>query len=43
MKKNGTLKKVNGHSSHIMVLSSEGWIKIKNADDLKNVQSQLRK
>ena len=39
LQKKGTLKKVHGHSSHVMVQSSEGCIKIKNAD----VKSQLIK
>ena len=42
MKKEGTLKKVHGRSSHVMVLCSNGWIKIKNEDDLEKVQSQIR-
>ena len=31
MQKKDTLKKVHGHSSHVMVLCAEEWIKIKNA------------
>lgn len=42
MKKGGFLKKVYGHSSHIMVQSSKGWLKIRNLDELEEIKRQLK-